>query len=211
MAVEEKIPCLICGKYFKAITGSHVGHKHNITLTRYQQMFPEAALESERTKNKSREAKSKNGKANKGSKRTAEFKRIRSEKYKGEGNPFFGKTHSQETRVKLSAHFQGVSQESWEGFSNNEYKRAWKSKRAKRWSQEVFERDDFICALCSIRGGNLEAHHIVPRAKSKELTYDLNNGITLCVSCHRTTFGKEAYFQEGLRAMVKEINSKSLK
>jgi 5-methylcytosine-specific restriction endonuclease McrA len=56
------------------------------------------------------------------------------------------------------------------------------------WRQAVFERDDYTCQLCGIRGGvELNADHIKPFALYPELRFDLSNGRTLCVPCHRKT------------------------
>ena len=52
------------------------------------------------------------------------------------------------------------------------------------WRRDVFERDNYVCVLCKQRGGKLNAHHIKPFAKYPEYRFELNNGITLCKSCH---------------------------
>ena len=52
------------------------------------------------------------------------------------------------------------------------------------WRLSVFRRDDFTCQKCGKRG-DWEAHHIVQWVVSKELRYDVDNGITLCKSCHK--------------------------
>lgn len=57
----------------------------------------------------------------------------------------------------------------------------------KEWRRQVFKRDDFTCRLCKKRGGKLHADHIVPFAIAPLLRFDLKNGRTLCVSCHRQT------------------------
>ena len=49
----------------------------------------------------------------------------------------------------------------------------------------VFKRDNFTCQKCGIVGRELNAHHIKPYAKYKELRYELSNGITLCEDCHK--------------------------
>lgn len=46
-------------------------------------------------------AKKNNGKKNIGKKRTEEFKNNKRENYKGEGNPFFGKHHTDKTKNKI--------------------------------------------------------------------------------------------------------------
>lgn len=58
----------------------------------------------------------------------------------------------------------------------------------KKWRISVFERDDYTCQHCKIRGCELQAHHIKSWKNHPELRYDIANGLTLCISCHRLTF-----------------------
>lgn len=70
----------------------------------------------------------------------------------------------------------------------------------KTWRKSVFQRDNYTCLNCG-RGGSLNADHIKPFSliihensidkiekalKCHEL-WDLNNGRTLCVKCHKET------------------------
>ncbi len=55
------------------------------------------------------------------------------------------------------------------------------------WRLSVFERDQFTCQSCGQKGGKLNVDHIRPFAHYPELRFDMNNGRTLCVSCHRQT------------------------
>lgn len=55
------------------------------------------------------------------------------------------------------------------------------------WRVSVFTRDQFTCQICKKIGGFLEAHHIKSWAKYPDLRFDINNGITLCKSCHKLT------------------------
>ncbi len=53
------------------------------------------------------------------------------------------------------------------------------------WRGQVFRRDDFTCKCCSKKGGRLNAHHLESFHAKPELRTDLENGITLCVKCHK--------------------------
>ncbi len=61
------------------------------------------------------------------------------------------------------------------------------SKEAGEWREAIFERDNYTCQVCSIRGTYLEADHIKPWAYFPELRYELTNGRTLCRPCHDKT------------------------
>ena len=55
------------------------------------------------------------------------------------------------------------------------------------WRRYVFARDDYSCQICGLRGGRLNADHIIPYALRPDLALDIDNGRTLCVICHRKT------------------------
>ncbi len=58
----------------------------------------------------------------------------------------------------------------------------------KQWRTQVFERDNYTCVWCGNKeSGNLNADHIQPFAYYPELRFELSNGRTLCVPCHKTT------------------------
>ena len=46
-----------------------------------------------------------------------------------------------------------------------------------------------MCRVCLEQGrittGKIEAHHIVPLVEDKDLAYDVDNGITLCIKHHK--------------------------
>jgi len=55
----------------------------------------------------------------------------------------------------------------------------------KQWRKAVWIRDNFRCRIAnSDCEGRIEAHHIIGWAISKNLRYEINNGITLCHAHH---------------------------
>jgi hypothetical protein len=61
-----------------------------------------------------------------------------------------------------------------------------------RRRHEVYERDNYTCQNCGIRGGDdtdieIHAHHIVPKANGG--THSRSNLITLCKQCHDAVHG----------------------
>ena len=60
--------------------------------------------------------------------------------------------------------------------------RDWSSK----WSRAVRERDNYTCARCKRQDkNNTDAHHIYGAQEFPEKREDINNGITLCIPCHK--------------------------
>ncbi len=70
------------------------------------------------------------------------------------------------------------------------------SNEYKKWRKAVFERDDYTCQECNARGVELNADHIKEFAYYPELRFELSNGRTLCVPCHKKT---ESYLSNRFR------------
>lgn len=69
-------------------------------------------------------------------------------------------------------------------------------KQFAKWKKAVKERDNYICQRCGepLQGKRAEAHHKLPvwwtrNTLLKDMEYDLDNGITLCLKCHRQLHG----------------------
>lgn len=99
-----------------------------------------------------------------------------------------GRKFPMEVRVRFSIERSGGKWPyTWKGGISKENMRIRKSFEARLWRERVFERDAFTCQFCGIRGGKLNADHIKPFSQYPELRFDISNGRTLCVSCHRKT------------------------
>jgi arsenate reductase-like glutaredoxin family protein len=113
---------------------------------------------------------------------------------KGKNNPSYGKIKSRVTREKISKTRieKGIAKGSnnprfIDGrsiFKNSMYN----DEIYKMWRNAVFQRDSYICTSCNKKKKRIEAHHIKPQCDYPELIYDIDNGITLCLECHRKTF-----------------------
>jgi DNA-directed RNA polymerase subunit RPC12/RpoP len=73
--------------------------------------------------------------------------------------------------------------------------RDFKGQMAIDWRSAVYLRDNYTCQKCGQRGGRLNAHHVKPFKDFPELAFDVSNGQTLCVPCHKETdtFGWQKY------------------
>lgn len=59
------------------------------------------------------------------------------------------------------------------------------SKLYKIWRIKVYSRDNFTCQFCGKVGNGIEAHHIISIIDDITKIFDVNNGITLCIECHK--------------------------
>lgn len=91
------------------------------------------------------------------------------------------------TRRKISSSLQGIALDDWDGFKETTNQLIRKSVPYQQWRKSVFERDDYTCQLCGIKGTYLHADHIKRFADYPELRLTLSNGRALCVACHIKT------------------------
>ena len=61
-----------------------------------------------------------------------------------------------------------------------------KNRRGKHgaWARAIISRDNATCRNCGARDVVLHAHHILRFAEHPDKRWDLDNGLTLCHSCH---------------------------
>lgn len=72
-----------------------------------------------------------------------------------------------------------------------------------KWKKDVLKRDNYTCQKC----GDiecLEVHHIIPFFMDENLRVDVDNGITLCRTCHRNFHKEVSYEQQVLLAKTEK-------
>ena len=76
-------------------------------------------------------------------------------------------------------------------------------KQLDKWKKAVKERDNYICQRCgeTLQGKRAEAHHKLPvwfirGTRLKDLEFDIDNGITLCLKCHKQIHGVNGIIKE---------------
>jgi hypothetical protein len=120
-----------------------------------------------------------------------------------------GRIITQEHRKKLSKALKGRTKFNDYGLFARIKSLLRLTDKYKQWREAVFKRDHYTCKQCNKTGGRLEADHIKPFSKIVDeflklytfmteeniikaaLNYaplwDINNGRTLCIKCHKTT------------------------
>lgn len=95
-----------------------------------------------------------------------------------------GLHHTQTEKFKKE-NLYGEKNSSWiDGRSGDVDRR--NDPKEKIWRKKVYERDSYTCQICGdSKGGNLNAHHIIPYKNSLETRFDTENGITMCTACHK--------------------------
>lgn len=87
-------------------------------------------------------------------------------------------------RGKSRPHLSGALHPNWKGGATGEARTIRNSEAYAEWRKAVFARDDHTCQSCQQRGGKLVAHHIEPFSENPLRRLDVDNGLTLCESCH---------------------------
>jgi len=122
------------------------------------------------------------------------------------GSRMSGKSHSQETRKKMSKSMRGKKHKLPHEYVQPVHKVIRQFYEYRCWREAVYKRDDFTCQKCEQWGGKLQVHHIIPfsviikyvkmsygeddivtKVFKFPLTFDVSNGVTLCKECHKNT------------------------
>jgi hypothetical protein len=122
---------------------------------------------------------------------------------------------SLEHRKRMSISRSGIKHWNWDGGKSNLITKIRTSFEYRQWRSDIFTRDNWDCQNCQVHGGRLHVHHIKPlsviikenkvetieNAKECEEIWNINNGITLCIDCHKKT---DSYLK---RPIVTKTNS----
>ena len=125
------------------------------------------------------------GKHQKGKKLSAETReKIRQSQI---GHSRGGWKLSEEARMNQSISRRGEKSSFWRGGITSANVLARSGIDYRKWRDHVFQRDDYTCVVCGMRGGRLHADHIMPFSLFPSLRFEISNGRTLCVDCHKKT------------------------
>ncbi len=107
-----------------------------------------------------------------------------------------GRKHSEEIILKQSlshiGKMTGENHHNWKGGISPIHAKIRSSPEYKFWRKLVFKRDNYTCVWCKARCGNgkkviLNADHLKPFSIFPELRFNVDNGRTLCIECHKKT------------------------
>lgn len=127
-----------------------------------------------------------------------------------------GKPYSAERRQKMISRIKAVRGDDWTPNTIHAIKDAI---QYRTWRRLVFERDEFCCVTCGYKSqrrvngrADIQADHIMPfslivqnfnlqtreQAIDCAALWDVANGQTLCVACHKrtATYGRNALYQK---------------
>lgn len=97
---------------------------------------------------------------------------------------FKGRNHTVESKMLIGIAAKNAHKGEYKTDINTRLRN---SKEYKLWRISVFERDNYTCIWCGNKKEKLNADHIKSFAHYPELRFAIDNGRTLCVSCHKTT------------------------
>lgn len=100
-------------------------------------------------------------------------------------------------RNKKRPNISGEKCWNWKGEVSTKNHLIRNSIEMKNWRESVYQRDDYTCQLCLLKGVKLNAHHIGKFSENPGYRFDINNGITLCEPCHNKTKGRENELLQG--------------
>lgn len=140
------------------------------------------------------------------------MKMNRSEKHKGEGNPFYGKTHTDEykqrmSEIKSGKHYSPETEFGkldehpfWQGGKSFE---KYTTKFNHEFKESIRDRDKRTCQECGVKEESLKYKLSVHHIDFDKHNNNKNNLICLCRKCHaKTVYNREdwiSYYKNKVR------------
>lgn len=87
--------------------------------------------------------------------------------------------------AKIRKRHIGETHWNWKGGISDSEKALRNTPRYHAWRKAVYQRDNWTCQVCKVKQKHPIAHHIKFFSDYPELRYDVDNGMTLCRSCHK--------------------------
>lgn len=134
------------------------------------------------------------------------------------GNFRYGKRCPECSKVKQNLQITGKNHYNWKGGITRFNKELRNFVKHIGWTESVFKRDGYTCAVCGKHGGYLTTHHIIPLSFIRDkfnvntisdaekcvIIYDISNGVTLCRNCHKSIHDK-FYFRRNSVLWLKTV------
>jgi len=107
----------------------------------------------------------------------------------------------------LKGYKSGKENCNWKGGITSLNNKIRKSIDHKEWAKSVYKKDNYNCQMCGLKckANNIIAHHIKSFADYPALRFEIDNGITLCRSCHKKLhkeIGIDTRFKKGCVASL---------
>ena len=77
------------------------------------------------------------------------------------------------------------------------------------WRNAVYKRDNYTCQICKQKGKKLNAHHLNGYNWDISERFSVDNGITLCVNCHKS-FHKAYGYKNNTIEQYKEFEKSAI-
>jgi hypothetical protein len=102
---------------------------------------------------------------------------------------------------RVAFHPVGKAHHNWQGGITGERLSIMAKAAYKEWRLSVYKKDNYTCLKCNQKGRELNAHHVENYADNKDKVCCVENGATLCATCHilfHKIYGKKNNTQEQL-------------
>jgi len=127
---------------------------------------------------------------------------------KGKVSPLRGTKQTESAKLKNSIAHRGEKSSGWRGGLTSLIRSIRRGIKYRSWRTLVFTRDNYTCVWCGANKKYLNADHIeqfaillrkfeiksLEQAENCEDLWNINNGRTLCIDCHKET---DTYLNKG--------------